>query len=135
MKIEELLEICAGIATPISMLVYIYYGIIKIFSPHIFNGEINDSGMLLIFIFALVFLISCMVAVGAYFDIKGSDMGKDIIYICGAILIFIFGLWGFFVLVWSGIWYGLLVYNPVFFSFLTVIFAMSDKRDTSLRIC
>jgi cation transport ATPase len=135
MRIRQQIEICTGIATPISMLIYIYYGIIKRgFFTNIFNGEIDGDGILLVFTFVIVLLISCMVAVGAYFDVKGSDMGKDIIYLCGAILIFIYGLWGFIVLIYSGVWYGLLVYNPVFFSALTIIFAMSSKKNTSLRI-
>ena len=135
MKTTQKLELCLGIATPIATLIYIYFGFFRVvFLSTKFPSEINSSIIGAGILFALIFFFSLMVAVGAYFNAKGSDIAIDILYIgCFVIIVFL-GSWGFFVLAFWGLYYGLLVYSPVILSTATLLLTLLSKEKSVLTI-
>jgi hypothetical protein len=136
MKTLQKLEICAGIATPIATLLYIYFGFVRFvlqatdFRWRLFGEGITSVEIGAGILFAFILLFSLMVAVGAYYHAQGSRMAIDALYIGGLVVIVFLGFWGFFVLIWGGILYGLLAYSPVILSAITIILAQQSKEKT-----
>lgn len=140
MKTAQKLEIYAGVATPVATSIYIYFGFLRFFLERLdfqsarFELGITSGDLSAIILFSFVFLFSLLVAFGAYYDAKGSEIAADALYLGGAVIIVFFGFWGFRILTSVGIFYGLLVYNPVILSAAAIFLSLFSKEKTVLTI-
>lgn len=75
-------------------------------------------------------MCSVIVACGSFYSAKGSIIGLTLLCISGFIVIISLGFWGFFVFIWYGIDYGLLIYSPVVLAIITIWIALSTKLIT-----
>jgi hypothetical protein len=140
MKTVQKLEICSGIAVPIATLVYIYFGFLRFFlerldfkSAH-FQIGITQGEMGAIILFAVVFLFSSLLAFGAYYHAKGSEIAAEVLNLGGLVTIVLLGFWGFRIIKYGGLFYGALVFSPVILSALTIILAFFSKEKDVLTI-
>jgi hypothetical protein len=138
MKTIQKLEVIAGISTPIAALIYIYYGIIQVTINNViyrreqFNEGITGLDIGILFSFAIIGFLSLLVAFGAYFHARGSAKAMDILWIGAAGVMIFLGAWGFAVLIFLGIFWGVLVYSSVVLSIITVALAdASEKNDST----
>ncbi len=138
MKTIQKLEVIAGIATPIAAFIYIYYGIIQvtiddvIYRREQLNQGISGLHIGMLISFAIIWFLSLLVAFGAYFHARGSAKAMNIIWIGAAGVMIFLGAWGFAVLIFLGIFWGMLVYSSVVLSIVTVALAdASEKNDST----
>jgi hypothetical protein len=87
-----------------------------------------------IILFAVVFLFSSLLAFGAYYHAKGSEIAAEVLYLGGLVTIVLLGFWGFRIIKYGGLFYGALVFSPVILSALTIILAFFSKEKDVLTI-
>jgi hypothetical protein len=138
MKTIQKLEVIAGAATPIAAFIYIYYGIIQVTIDEViyrrepFNAGITGLDVGILLSFTIIWFLSLLVAFGAYFHTRGSAKAMNILWIGAAGVMILLGAWGFAVLIFLGIFWGMLVYSSVVLSIITVVLAdASEKNDST----
>jgi hypothetical protein len=131
MTFRQKLEICTGLATPIVTLLYICLGPVR---TVLHFNDFTSTAIAALLLFALLWLSSLGVAFGAYNDAYGSGIGADILYISGLIVIIFSSCFGFVVLVYGWVFYGLLIYSSVMLSVITIILSLYSREKAKLSI-
>jgi len=129
MKNIQKLEICIGIATPITELLYICYFIYYFGYDSLINNPATSSTVdETVIIFAVVWLFSLLVAIGAYYDVTKQSALATVTLCIGAIFVIILLMpIGFFGLLYSGVLSAVLVVTPAILSAATMLIALSLK--------
>lgn len=126
MKTIQKLEIGAGIATPISISLYIcflfyYFGFERLLN----NPVRGNKPDLVVIIFFIGWLLSLLVGFGAYYNAARQSKLGGIAVCLGAVFIIITLVpLSFFVLINSGVLAGLLVITPAIFALVTLCLAI-----------
>jgi len=139
-KISKKILISTGILTPISTVIVIYFSFIRHLTESTnfrvthFNEGITNAEIIALISFFIVLVFSVLVAVGAYFHVRDSDLGKDLVLVCGSITIVSLGFWGLILLL-VGSAAALEVLVPVLLAFITIIQTIATKnKNVSLDL-
>lgn len=139
-KISKKILISTGILTPISTVIVIYFSFIRHlpestnFRRTHFNEGITNAEIIALISFFIVLVFSVLVAVGAYFYVMDSDLGKDLVLVCGSVTIVSLGFWGLILLL-VGSAAALEVLVPVLLAFITIIQTITTKnKNVSLDL-
>lgn len=139
-KISKKILISTGILTPISTVIVIYFSFIRPlpestnFRRTHFNEGITNAEIIALISFFIVLVFSVLVAVGAYFHVMDSDLGKDLVLVCGSVTIVSLGFWGLILLL-VGSAAALEVLVPVILAFITIIQTIATKnKNVSLDL-
>ena len=129
MKFIQRAGIGLGAATSITVFsifaLFVYFIVLRDPTP----SDANDMAITL----AILWLFSLVVAIGAYYNaVKHSKIALVALCISGGILIVVLGFIGFFVFIWWGPSFGLLLYTPVILSFATIILAINSRLGPNL---
>ncbi len=126
MQFSQKLEIGLGAAT--SLAVFLCF---SIFSALFLTGEsrASDADSFAVMLL-LIWLCSLLIAVGAYFNTtKRSKVALTVLLVAAIIVTTTLGIFGFFVLLWSGL-PGLLILTSAILSFVTAILALNSRKKT-----
>jgi hypothetical protein len=131
MKVSQKLEIGFGLATSISMLLYISWSIYYFGLTNKITNEIAP----MLQTFGIVWLFSLVAAICAHYNsAKQSNIALLLLFISEFFVITILGYFGFFIFIWGGPLYGFYTITPAILAFMTIILAIFSRLKTEFEL-